>query len=117
MKCYHLCLPPLLSDPPATRLPDANLESVWYGESWVRYPLDDTIYPLHHPHFFRAKCEFSIIMNHVATDLFGDKDIGIKEVSQEKLTNYLSDLKTWYTSLPAMLVPADIVYPFQFNLQ
>lgn len=121
LKCYLLCIPPLVQLSPATLLPDPERNAEWYGESWVVYPLDGRLYSLNSAEFFKAKCELSCILNQLGLDFFerkGDtgKDTG-KQPSQETLRSHLINLGTWKFFLPASLSAVEIVFPFQLNLQ
>jgi hypothetical protein len=116
LQCYQLCLPPLVSDSPACPLPDPDENPGWYGESWVRYTLDESLYPLNHPNFFKAKCDFSIILNQISTSLFdgAGKD---SSIIINGLRDHLKNLGNWHYFLPTCLKPEKVIYPFQLNLQ
>lgn len=112
--CHQLCIPPLMQAPPESPLPDPSEE--WYSESWVQYPLDDVLYPLHHPTFFKSKCEFAVILNQLCVAIY-DEDGKKIEPPQEEIRDFLKRLGTWHFFLPRPLCPANIIFPFELNLQ
>lgn len=111
-----LCIPPPIEKPPNTPLPDPETDPEWYGEGWVRYPLDKVLYHLQHPQFFKSKCELSMILNRLGKDLFSDGST-TAQVSAETLRKHLADLGVWNFSLSGRLGASHAVFPFELNLQ
>lgn len=107
---------PLVVVPPAVPLPDPDENRDWYSETWVRYPADETLYPMKHPCFFKAKCELSLIMNSLCVDLFSDTS-QTSSMSAEKLNTHLKSLGNWHFFLTPQLSPAEIIFPHQLNVQ
>jgi hypothetical protein len=111
-----LCTPPLIQEAPNTPLPDTEKSQEWYGESWVLYPQDPTLYPLRHPHFFKSKCELIVILNRLSKDMY-HKHGSNADVSEDVLRKHLIDLGVWHFSLPRQLSSSHVVFPFELNLQ
>lgn len=56
-------IPPLLRDPPDQPLPDPSENAEWYGEIWVKYPVNQNLSPSYFGHVFKARSRFRVIMN------------------------------------------------------
>ena len=63
MTAYYFFTPPLLLDLPSTPLPDPAENPGFYGEIWLRYPLDQQLYPMGVGHNMRAFCGLRAILN------------------------------------------------------
>jgi len=104
---------PLITKPPEWSLPDASTDSPWYGETWLRYPLDHTLSPSHFGYVSRARCEFRIIMNEFCYMAYTD-GLG---VTIDKAQGFRTRLRSWEENLPPPLSPKKIVLPGQLQLQ
>ena len=115
---YHFFKAPLIREPPRTPLPDPKQNIAWYGEFWLKYPLNQTLSPMYYGHLFKAKCEFCVIINRVATELFGKGGGGkATQCHSKTLARLARDFTSWYSLLPGPLRPERIVFPSQFKLQ
>ncbi|KAF2686289.1 hypothetical protein K458DRAFT_476818 [Lentithecium fluviatile CBS 122367] len=84
-----------------------------YSEFFIKYPLDDTPYRVNYGDFFKAKCELTMIINHLVGFLFNKE--GIKDPrTPERL---IKQLPTWYAALPVSMQPRNIVFPSQLKAQ
>ena|SRR5579871_504066 len=115
--CYHLLMPPLIKEPPKRPLPDSEENLTWYGEFWIRYPLNETLYPMDYRYTFRARCEFSVILNRVSLKFFDNKVEKATKPSRKTVTEFIADFTTWYYSLPDPLTPKKIVFQSQICVQ
>jgi len=115
--CYHAFKAPLIREPPKVPLPDPNHHPAWFGEFWIKYPLSQTLCPTHYGHFFKAKTEFCIILNRVATELFDKQGGKITQCPPKTVAGFAQQFKAWYLSLPDPLTPKKIVFPSQLKIQ
>jgi hypothetical protein len=104
---------PLLTKPPEEPLPDPTEDPDWYGEVWVRYPLNQTLSPLYFGQLFKVKAEQRLIMNKFCFRAYTeDVCVGMDEAYE-----LFAQLVTWYENLPASFQPRTIVLPSQLQLQ
>jgi hypothetical protein len=106
-------LAPLLKTPPKQPLPDPSKDPQWYGEIWVKYPLNQSLSPLYFGQVFRTKCQFRIIMNEFCELAHSTGST----VTLDKANELRSKLKNWYDSLPEPLLPKTIALPGHLQLQ
>lgn len=106
-------LPPLLSEAPACDLPDPSNDPDWYGEVWVKYPLDENLLPTYFGHLIHTRSRFRIIMNQASRAAHADGS----ELGLEKAKDILAQLNIWYDSLPTSLQPKYIVLPQHLQIQ
>ncbi|KAI0902092.1 hypothetical protein F4806DRAFT_490565 [Annulohypoxylon nitens] len=106
---FYFGRPPLLEKAPAYALPDPLLDPKWYGETWLRYPLSQNIYPTHLGCTIRANFELRKLMNEMALELFEDN--GPPHMSPEKALECKSKLDNWFANLPDPLMPTKVVLP------
>lgn len=104
---------PLLSQPPDWTLPDPVTEAQWYGEIWVRYPLETYLLPSHFGHVFRARSAFRIIMNDACQAAYSTGS----EITLARANELLTRLKTWFACLPDILQPKSLALPGHLQLQ
>ncbi|KAJ3537587.1 hypothetical protein NM208_g6252 [Fusarium decemcellulare] len=109
---FSFMLPPLLTKPPDWPLPDPAEHSHWYGEIWVKYPLNHSLSPLCFGQVFRARCQFRIVMNEFCNAAYSQGS----EVNLAMARGFLERLRSWYDGLPATLVPKTIVLPGHLQL-
>jgi hypothetical protein len=114
MQSYHFLRQPPLSTPPMAQLPDPTSDPGWYGELFVRYPLNQTISDTYFGPSTKAKGEFYAILNDIAVDLFSNPHT---QLSLEKSLVYQNRLETWFDALPEPLQPNKIVLPSHLKLQ
>lgn len=111
--------PPLVQSPPASPLPDPSAEPEWYGQVWLRYPLDPRLYTTNFPYQFKAQSEFRAFLNEgwlqrCGADFGGGQD---PAVALPAINSVYSRMKKWYDNLPGPLTPARIALPSQLMLQ
>ncbi len=120
MLCYAFLEKPLIRYPPLHPLPDPAVDPDWYGQIWLRYPLDPMLYTTHFPHQFRAQSEFRTI---VCDCWFHKEDADHAESpwSPEKVVpavhSSYARMRDWHDKLPEPLTPARITLPSQLMLQ
>jgi hypothetical protein len=113
---YSIFEPPLVQSPPAIPLPDPSIDPGWYGQIWLRYPLDPKLYTTHFPHQFKAQAEVRFIMNDNWLRQFG-KEVSSSAPGLHETNEFYSRLRKWYDDLPEPLTPAKITFPSQLMLQ
>jgi len=104
---------PLLKKPPEIPLPHPSTDAEWYGETWVKYPLNQHLSPLYFGHVFRARSQFRIIMNDFCQTAYGEGS----SVTLSKATELRLRLGKWFEELPTPLQPRAIVLPGHMQLQ
>ncbi|RTE84556.1 hypothetical protein BHE90_000851 [Fusarium euwallaceae] len=109
---YHFMHPPLLKHPPRMALPDPLANERWYGQVWLKYPLETTLFPTHYGQFFKARCQFLQIMNKVCEVYFADD----ADVTLDQANIFYIQFRNWQFGLPECLKPRYIVHPGHFNL-
>jgi hypothetical protein len=77
---------------------------------------------MHFSHFFKASCEFRILLNHVSSAIFGhnrgmDRKLIGRSLSSVEIEDYRSQLKAWFDALPDPLTAEKAVLPAQLKLQ
>ncbi|KAK4188607.1 hypothetical protein QBC35DRAFT_495907 [Podospora australis] len=111
---YHLGRVPLLHAPPEMPLPE-DASGSWYGEIWLKYPLEDTLYRSYCGDLLKAKTEFRIILNEISFTCFGGTDLQVMP-PRDKVARLYSRLQAWYANLPNSLLPKNIVFTGQMKL-
>ncbi|KAH8897378.1 hypothetical protein GQ53DRAFT_638658 [Thozetella sp. PMI_491] len=109
---FSFMLAPLIIKTPEEPLPDLSEDVQWYGEIWVKYPMNRRLSPLYFPQVFRARCQFRIIMNDFCYTAYS-KGSG---VTLTKANQLRSQLEAWYDGLPGPLQPKTIVLPGHLQL-
>ncbi|KAI9689124.1 MAG: hypothetical protein M1822_000862 [Bathelium mastoideum] len=109
-----LFLPPLLTQPPQTPLPDPLANPSWYGELLVQYPGTSKPISTLHPHTFHAMSEFRVILNEIW--LASLASLASKSISMKQALDFYDRLRAWYTGLPSSLGPTRAVLPNQLKL-
>lgn len=112
----HFCQRPLVEEPPEADLPDPSTDPEWYGETWLRYPLSQTLLPARFGYYFRARAKFFIIVNDVAKQSFIDT-IKPSRLSNVQVMRHYTRLLEWFGHLETPLTPEKIVLPAQLKLQ
>lgn len=110
---FSFMLPPLLKKPPEWALPDPTRNSQWYGEIWIKYPLNNGPSPSYFSHIFRARCQFRIIMNEICDAAYSEGS----GITLDKAHRFRERLESWYKNLPVPLQPRTIVLPGHLQLQ
>ncbi|KAK3368671.1 hypothetical protein B0H63DRAFT_497828 [Podospora didyma] len=113
---YHFLREPLLEMPPDLELPDVDNHPEWYSEVWLKYPLQQTLYPMHFGHSFKALCEFRAIMKDVSVGYYFGRPAPRPMPSLEIIVKLYSRLGAWYNKLPEPLTARKIVFPGQMKL-
>ena len=116
--CYRLTSfsfmhTPLIKKPPDDLLPDPSVDAYWYGEIWLKYPLNQSIMPSYFGQVFRAKCQFRIVMNEFCQDAYSEGSA----MTIDRANELYSQLRSRYHALPAPLLPKTIVLPGHLQLQ
>ncbi|KAF4466393.1 Zn(2)-C6 fungal-type DNA-binding domain [Fusarium albosuccineum] len=113
--CFHYFRAPLVDREPEMALPDPLHHPDWYGEIWLRYPLNRTVHPSHSADVFRAKAEFAIILNELAHRLFGPSTA--PGLTGAEVARFYTRFTTWYGNLPLSLSPRQAVLPSHLKTQ
>ncbi|KAI1758691.1 hypothetical protein GGR53DRAFT_215836 [Hypoxylon sp. FL1150] len=112
---FYFTRPPFIRDPPDHALPDPAQDPRWYGETWIRYPLGQAVYPTNLGHVIRANFELRILMNAMASELFAaadvDADAGPPRSTVAQVLDCKARLDSWFTRLPEPLMPTKVVLP------
>jgi hypothetical protein len=108
--------------PPAEPLPDPVCNPAWYGEVWIRYPQTQVLTRLQLSHTITARIQMHIILNELASQLFGDPDItgSAQESSQlsfERALELKAKVDAYLNRLQGPLAPEAIVFPIHFQIQ
>jgi hypothetical protein len=129
LRCYHYLAVPLIREPPKIPLPDPEENPAWYGEFWIKYPLNQTLYPMYYGQVFKARSEFCAIVNRISLGLFdregkegkeceeGEEVGKAAQPSLKNVVGFIGDFTAWYVSLPEPLTAKRIVFPSQISLQ
>ncbi|KAI0593504.1 hypothetical protein F4775DRAFT_577668 [Biscogniauxia sp. FL1348] len=110
---WYFLRPPLINDPPKVPLPDPVEHPEFYPEIWVRYPLNETLWPAHCGILFYANCQLSVYLNNYGRQCFGrDERLHSRKLRQD----LYEQVTTWYSNLPEILTPRLVVLPSQLKL-
>ncbi|KAF4947294.1 hypothetical protein FSARC_14011 [Fusarium sarcochroum] len=108
---------PLLRTPPQSPLPDPDLNPDWYGESWLKYPSTSVLVPMEYRYTFKARVEFSLILNAAMLQAStNESDNQIVRSGARRIIETVEKLEAWYRTLPGRLLPSNIVFPSQLKL-
>ncbi|KAH7130570.1 hypothetical protein B0J11DRAFT_523464 [Dendryphion nanum] len=107
MISYYFHQPPCYTIPPEDPLPD---DPLWYGDIQIRYPLKETLVPMHICHSIKAKCELRTIKADIGFHAFTDVECRGK-MSFERVQHFKSKIDSWLQNLPESLKPSSIVFP------
>ncbi|KAI3571860.1 hypothetical protein IWW34DRAFT_824616 [Fusarium oxysporum f. sp. albedinis] len=108
---------PLLRTPPQSPLPDPDLNPDWYGESWLKYPSTSVLVPMQCRYTFKARVEFSLILNAAMLQAStNESDNQTVRSGAGRIIETVEKLEAWYHTLPDPLLPSHIVFPSQLKL-
>ncbi|KAM0350165.1 hypothetical protein ACHAPU_003330 [Fusarium lateritium] len=114
---FQFMTEPLLHTPPRTPVPDPDRDAEWLGEIWLKYPSGSTLVPMRYGAIFKAKVDFSIILNEAM--------LGFHRYSNEEyltrngvagIIDITNKLEHWCHHLPEILSPTNIVFPSHLKL-
>ncbi|KAG5956742.1 hypothetical protein E4U58_006433 [Claviceps cyperi] len=113
LHAFSFMLAPQFEEPPQWPLPDPlHSGPSWYGEIWLKYPLDSTLSPCSFAHVIRSRCRFRVIMNDFCKAAYSER----KGMSLERADQLHARLRHWYDTLPEPLQPKSIVLPGHLQL-
>lgn len=115
---FQLMTTPVLRTPPQSHVPDPEQDIDWFGEIWLKYPSGSALVPLQCGLTFKAKMDFSVILNEAMLDI--DRDSNKDLLTQNGATRIIAItrlLDHWHHNLPESLSPTNIVFPSQLKLQ
>jgi hypothetical protein len=115
---FQLMTTPLIQTPPRSPVPDPERNSDWFGEIWLKYPSGSALVPLQCGLTFKAKMDFSVILNEAMFEI--DKDSNKDFLTRNGAARIIAITKKldhWYHNLPESLSPTSIVFPSQLKLQ
>ncbi|KNB04814.1 hypothetical protein FOXG_16196 [Fusarium oxysporum f. sp. lycopersici 4287] len=108
---------PLLRTPPQSPLPDPDLNPDWYGESWLKYPSTSVLVPMQYRYTFKARVEFSLILNAAMLQASTNEiDNQAVRSGAGRIIETVEKLEAWYRTLPDPLLASHIVFPSQLKL-
>lgn len=110
--CHFMAMPPLCQQPPVEVLPSWERAPEYFGEVWLRYPLDKRLWPLRSGLLFRAYADLFSLVNDANV-----RRLSVGRRSEEDARNLYSRLTGWYSALPQSLRAETAVLPSQLNLQ
>ncbi|KAM0250860.1 hypothetical protein ACHAP5_002079 [Fusarium lateritium] len=112
LSAFSFMLSPLIKKPPIWPLPNPLEDPSWYGEVWVKYPLDHGLSASCVGEVFRARSLFRIIMNEFCDAAYSeDSAVDIDLAYQLRRR-----LKEWYSNLREPLTAKRIVLPGQLQI-
>ncbi|KAG9495310.1 hypothetical protein J7337_013548 [Fusarium musae] len=112
LSAFSFMLSPLIKKPPKWPLPDPSEDPSWYGEIWVKYPLNHGLSSMCFAKVIHARSRFRIIMNDYCDAAYSEgSKVGVSLAYQ-----FRERLEEWYENLPASLTPRRIVLPGQLQL-
>ncbi|KAI6750893.1 hypothetical protein HG530_014343 [Fusarium avenaceum] len=114
---FQLMTTPVLRTPPQSHVPDPEQDIDWFGEIWLKYPSGSALVPLQCGLTFKAKMDFSVILNEAMLDI--DRDSNKDLLTQNGATRIIAItrlLDHWHHNLPESLSPTNIVFPSQLKL-
>ena len=112
---YHFQTPPLMTGAPVVPLPDPDENPEWFGDFNIQYPLSETLFTTSHGHLFKAWSDLRAIANDLGLAIYSGH--GPAAIHANKYLEFHEQLDKWFSSLPVVLQPRNIVWPSQFNLQ
>lgn len=112
---YFLFQLPLQNTPPEVPLPNVVHQPAWYGEVWLKYPLEQNLHPYHFAQFFNAKSGLRVILNDISRACYGRSTPNYTPPA-EKVWELYSRLRSWSADLPDSLLPRNIVLAAQLKL-
>ncbi|KAG7423301.1 Nitrogen assimilation transcription factor nirA [Fusarium oxysporum f. sp. raphani] len=108
---------PLLRTPPHSPLPDPDLDPDWYSEIWLKYPSTSVLVPMQYRYTFKARVEFSLILNAAMLQAStNESDNQVVQSGAGRMIETIEKLEAWYRTLPDPLLPSNIVFPSQLKL-
>ncbi|VZI05496.1 unnamed protein product [Fusarium fujikuroi] len=112
LSAFSFMLSPLIKEPPRWPLPDPCEDPSWYGEIWVKYPLNHGLSSMCLGEVIHARSRFRIIMNEYCDAAYSEGS----KVGVSLAYHFRGRLEEWFESLPASLSPRRIVLPGQLQL-
>ena len=103
---------PLLQEPPDVPLPCPQENLDWYGELYLKYPLNQRLYPAQFGKLFKSRAAFYMILNELRLRLSVEEPL-----SDEDIAGFYSRFKDWFQNLPEPLSPRKVVLPDHLKLQ
>lgn len=107
MLVYVLFFEPVFKEPPVEALPSHECSAEYFGEIWLKYPLSERLWPLHHGQTFKAWAELYTIANRIKCRTYSTEARGEPVDSRYQAREY-SELIHWFQNLPPSLTPAQI---------
>ena len=114
--CYYFFRCPFIESAPQTPLPDPVVNPQWFGEVWLRYPIDQTLTPLHIGHILKSHMGMCHILNDIAVASFKNPETQ-GQLSVQKTLEFKRRLDTWFERLPIPLQPQRAVHPSHLRIQ
>ncbi|KAK4154424.1 nitrogen assimilation transcription factor nirA [Chaetomidium leptoderma] len=105
--------PSLVNIAPAVPLPDPSTDPDWYGQIWLRYPLDAKLHTTHFPYLFRAQSELRVILadNWMQRYRVDQKEDWTPTTTLQAASDCLVSMRQWYGNLPEPLTAGRITFP------
>ncbi|KAJ4357058.1 hypothetical protein N0V95_002796 [Ascochyta clinopodiicola] len=111
---YYYRRAPFIKDPPAFAAPDPEVDSEWYGDIYVRYPLSPTITRMYLGHVIKATIDLRLIVNDLSMLQFVHSEE--KDLSPQQVLDFKARLDALMKQLTANLAPGRISLPCHLNI-
>ena len=113
--CVHFFRQPIIDSPPEWVLPDPDVDQAFYGEVWLRYPLNNTHFPLYFGHIFKARSEYCVILNDTCRLVF--PPAAERKYAPKDIADLYGRYTKWHADLPSCLSPQRISHTAHLKLQ
>ncbi|KAF5591473.1 nitrogen assimilation transcription factor nit-4 [Fusarium pseudocircinatum] len=113
LSAFSFMLSPLINEPPKWPLPDPSEDQSWYGEIWVKYPLNHGLSSMCFGEVIHARSRFRIIMNEYCDVAYSEgSKVGVDLAYQlrerlEECPMWLSTCMKWVVDCAAPLYDAE----------
>jgi hypothetical protein len=116
LQSYYFFQPPYILGSLPWVLPSVEKNGEWYSEVWLRYPSDETLYPMGFGYNMKALSELRLIMRDICAISFC-VDQPAPKMSWEQALAFHTRLIDWFETLPAALSYQTLLYPSHIKLQ
>ncbi|KAK3358721.1 hypothetical protein B0T25DRAFT_599547, partial [Lasiosphaeria hispida] len=114
LQSYYFYREPLIKTPPATPLPDPEKDPSWYGEFWLQYPMNSSLFPARHGYTVRTIALLRIILCEIACRAFRGEG-GTQTLSWNDIVEFRAKLDRWYQAIPEPISAKNVVFPWHLK--
>jgi len=97
-------------------MPDPKQNPSWYGECWLLYPVSPAPIPAEHGHTIKSMTELHIILHNISCRAFHNGQ-STRRLSWEEAMEFKQMLDNWFHTLPDVLSPKNVVFPWHLKMQ